>query len=189
MVARLAVPELKLQLRACNGTQTGRKADLLERLLGLRGLPPPPEPAAEPERRRMPLSLSPANVSMELAARLFRLPRPLGEHPEVGGEMTAKLGLKAGYVEHNASYYWLEEPELAFSVTPAEAAALVSETRAAREARPSRRGRAGLVAAPRLRKPGAKPAAKSRLAPRVARAGARTSRARDAGDSDGGDGG
>ena len=102
----------------------------------------------QPERRTLPFALSAHNVTFEGARRLFLLPRDLGDHPQLGGAMRAKLGLKAGYVEHNSSYYWLETPELAYTVTPDDAAALVTRTREAREA-----GAASRANAPRAQKP------------------------------------
>jgi topoisomerase IA-like protein len=142
---RAELAQLKNARRAANGAPTTptprRKAELVAAVRELKGLPPPAPPPPPPERRRLPNALSAYNVTLESATRLFSLPRKLGAHPELGGEMVAKLGPKSGYVEHNKSYFWLAEPDDAYTVTTAQAAAIVTELGERRAQRPQRRGR------------------------------------------------
>jgi len=142
------VAELKQWLKEKGHAGKGLlKAGLIARVRELAELPPPPEPERR-DIRRLPQTLSPLNVTLESATHLFDLPRALGEHPELGGEMVANQGIKAGYVQYDEKYYWLEEPALAFIITPEEAAMIITEKQAVREAAASKKSeRASLIAA------------------------------------------
>lgn len=91
------------------------------------------------------------DVDLDHACKLLTLPRALGNHSELDGELVAGIGPRNGYVRHNNTYYTLAAPELAFSVSRQEAEALVTaereERRSARSKRPKRGASASAAAA------------------------------------------
>ncbi len=62
------------------------------------------EQEGKPKRTSLPKTLSPGEVTLELAVRLLELPRTVGVHPETGVPIKASLGRFGPYVQHGSTF-------------------------------------------------------------------------------------
>lgn len=80
----------------------------------------------KPRRIRLPEGVNPADVALDYALRLLRLPRVLGKDPSSGQEIRASLGRYGPYVQRARDYRSLESLEQAFRITLDEALVLLN---------------------------------------------------------------
>lgn len=132
----MRVADLRSELRERNLTVTGRKQELIRRLLAADELPPPPK-AFTARRRHLGLlsSMDPATMTLGDARKLLTLPRTVGNHTELGGPITASIGRYGPFLSHNGTFASLKDEELLFDIGVEEASALIDVKTAAKRKR------------------------------------------------------
>jgi DNA topoisomerase-1 len=83
----------------------------------------------KPKRSSLPKGLAAADVDLEKALRLLRLPREVGKHPEDGEPILAGIGRYGPFVQHGKTYANLSDAEEVFEVGLNRAVALIAEKR------------------------------------------------------------
>ena len=58
----------------------------------------------KPKRKSIPKGIDPLEVDLAQAVALLDLPRPLGNHPETGNEITTDIGRYGPYVKHGSTF-------------------------------------------------------------------------------------
>lgn len=58
----------------------------------------------KPKRQSIPKGLDPADITLETALELLRLPREVGPHPETGEMIIANIGRYGPYVQHGRTF-------------------------------------------------------------------------------------
>jgi DNA topoisomerase-1 len=64
--------------------------------------------AGKPKRASLPASISPDNVSLDLAINLLNLPKNLGKHPKLEQDVYVKIGRFGPYLECNKQFFALK---------------------------------------------------------------------------------
>jgi DNA topoisomerase-1 len=80
----------------------------------------------KPKRAGIPKD-APAEVTLDYALSLLRLPRLVGEHPETRTPIEASIGQYGPYLRHDGKYARLDSSEEVFSVGLNRAVALIAE--------------------------------------------------------------
>ncbi|NBN63762.1 type I DNA topoisomerase [Pannonibacter tanglangensis] len=83
----------------------------------------------KPKRSSLPRGWSAADLTVERALQLLKLPREIGAHPEDGKMITAGLGRFGPFVQHDGTYANLASPDEVFSVGINRAVDLLAEKR------------------------------------------------------------
>ncbi len=81
----------------------------------------------KPKRMSIPKGMEPADIDFEKAQQLLSLPREIGEHPELGGMITASIGRYGPYVAHKGTYANLDDPAEVFTVGLNRAVTVLAE--------------------------------------------------------------
>lgn len=85
---------------------------------------------AKPKRTGLPKTWPPAEMDLEKALRLLRLPRHVGDHPEDGKKISGNIGRFGPYILHDGTYVNFKQVEEMFEVGLNRAVALLAEKRA-----------------------------------------------------------
>lgn len=93
----------------------------------------------KPPRASLPKGWTPYTLDLPKALKLLALPRPVGEHPDEGGMISAAIGRYGPYVEHNKTYANLSNVDDVWEIGLNRAVTLIAEKRAKG---PGRRGKA-----------------------------------------------
>jgi len=91
--------------------------------------------AEKPRRSSLFPGMTPESLTLEEGLRLLSLPRLVGVDPGTGEEVLARYGKYGPYLERGAVTRSLDSPEQIFTVTPAEALALLAAPKPRRGAR------------------------------------------------------
>jgi DNA topoisomerase-1 len=86
----------------------------------------------KPKRASLPKGWSPADMDLEKALRLLRLPREVGKHPEDGKPILAGIGRFGPFVQHDGTYANLSSVDEVFDVGLNRAVDLIATKRAGR---------------------------------------------------------
>ncbi len=86
--------------------------------------------AEKPKRSSLPKGWSAADMDLEKALRLLRLPREVGLHPEDGQPILAGIGRYGPFVQHNGTYANLPNVDEVFEVGLNRAVDLIATKRA-----------------------------------------------------------
>src|SRR5258708_23366414 len=81
--------------------------------------------------------MTPADVTLEVAVNLLRLPRKLGQHPETGTVVEAGVGRFGPYVKHGDHFPSLTENDNVLTLELDRALGLLSPPKGARSSRAS----------------------------------------------------
>ncbi|WP_309092000.1 topoisomerase C-terminal repeat-containing protein, partial [Phenylobacterium sp.] len=84
----------------------------------------------KPKRASLPKGWSAADMDLEKALRLLRLPREIGPHPEDGKPILAGIGRYGPFVQHNGTYANLPNVDEVFEVGLNRAVDLIATKRA-----------------------------------------------------------
>jgi len=90
------------------------------------------EDGPKPKRASLPKGVGPEDVTLEVALGLLSLPRPLGEHPEKGGEVNAGIGRYGPYVVHEGDFRSLQPEDDVLTVKLDRALELLSQQKGGR---------------------------------------------------------
>ncbi|MBN9565110.1 MAG: type I DNA topoisomerase [Alphaproteobacteria bacterium] len=81
------------------------------------------------KRLPLPKNLSPANVTLQEACDLARLPRLLGAHPETNADVTAGIGRFGPYIKHQSSFTSLKKEDDVLTIDLSRALELLEEAK------------------------------------------------------------
>jgi DNA topoisomerase-1 len=95
------------------------------------------EDEKKPKRVALPKGYQPAEVTLEQAIDLLRLPREVGIHPDTGKKITASIGRFGPYLYHASKYTSLKEDDV-LTVGINRAVALIAENNKASSNEPLR---------------------------------------------------
>lgn len=98
------------------------------------GKPKPPKKpkTIKPKTASVPKHLHPEEITLDQALAVLRLPRVIGAHPEDGEPIEATIGRYGPYLRHLKNSRSLESPEQVFSISLADALAILSKPKARR---------------------------------------------------------
>ncbi|MEQ9325976.1 MAG: topoisomerase C-terminal repeat-containing protein, partial [Rhodospirillales bacterium] len=88
-----------------------------------------PEGKTKPKRASLPKGLSPADVDLERALGLLRLPRDVGPHPESGNMIQAGLGRFGPYLKYDGGFTSLPADDDILSIGLNRAVTVIAEAR------------------------------------------------------------
>ena len=91
-------------------------------------------PEKKPRRQSLPKGLAPADVTLEKALELLRLPRTVGIHPETEQEIEANVGRFGPYLMHDGDFISLKKDDDVLTVGMNRAVDLIAEHKAKKEA-------------------------------------------------------
>jgi DNA topoisomerase-1 len=80
-----------------------------------------------PKRASLPKDWPAESMDLDKALRLLRLPRAVGPHPDLGGEILAGIGRYGPYVQHNGVYANLGAADDVFDIGLNRAVAVLAE--------------------------------------------------------------
>jgi len=83
----------------------------------------------KPQRVSLARGIDPATIDLDLAVRLFALPRDVGPHPESGEMIAAGIGRYGPYIRHKKLYKSLESFEDVLTIGLNRAVAVLQEAR------------------------------------------------------------
>ncbi len=83
----------------------------------------------KPKRSSLPKGWSPADIDLDKALRLLRLPRTVGAHPEDGEAILAGLGRYGPYVQHGKTYANVESIDDVFEIGLNRAVSVLADKR------------------------------------------------------------
>ncbi len=83
----------------------------------------------KPKRAGIPKNINEADLNLELAVKLFSLPRLVGLHPETGKDITASIGPLGPYLKYEGKYTNLDSdnPQEVFDIGINRAVSILSE--------------------------------------------------------------
>jgi DNA topoisomerase-1 len=81
----------------------------------------------KPKRASLPKGTNPADITLEKAVDLLRLPRVVGQHPETGEDIKANLGRFGPYVQRGKTYASLKKEDDVLTVGLERALELIKE--------------------------------------------------------------
>ena len=84
----------------------------------------------KPKRSSIPKGINPADVDLETALKLLRLPREVGMHPETNTMIEANLGKFGPYIKHDGTYANVESIDDVFNIGVNRAVTILAEKRA-----------------------------------------------------------
>ncbi|MCY4184947.1 MAG: type I DNA topoisomerase [Rhodobacteraceae bacterium] len=89
-----------------------------------------PGSKSKPKRAGIPESFKEGDYNLDLALKLFSLPRLVGSHPETGKEIIAGIGPLGPYLKHDGKYKNLdkENPNEVFEIGINRAVSLLNDT-------------------------------------------------------------
>ncbi len=89
-----------------------------------------PGSKSKPKRASIPETFKEGDYNLDLALKLFSLPRLVGSHPETGKEIIAGIGPLGPYLKHDSKYKNLEKesPNEVFEIGINRAVSLLNET-------------------------------------------------------------
>ena len=85
------------------------------------------DPEKKPRRQSLPQGVSPADMTLEKAIELLRLPRIVGNHPETGLEIEASVGRFGPYLKYDGNFISLKKDDDVLTVGMNRAVVLISE--------------------------------------------------------------
>ena len=88
-----------------------------------------PEEKKKPKRASLPKGLAPADVDLEKAIGLLRLPRDVGPHPETGEMIQAGLGRFGPYLKYDGGFTSLPADDDLLSIGLNRAVTIIAEER------------------------------------------------------------
>ena len=88
-----------------------------------------PEEKKKPKRASLPKGLAPADVDLEKAIGLLRLPRDVGPHPETGEMIQAGLGRFGPYLKYDGGFTSLPADDDLLSIGLNRAVTIIGEER------------------------------------------------------------
>jgi DNA topoisomerase-1 len=88
-----------------------------------------PEGKTKPKRASLPKGLSPADVDLERALGLLRLPRDVGPHPESGEMIQAGLGRFGPYLKYDGGFTSLPADDDVLTIGLNRAVTVIAEAR------------------------------------------------------------
>ena len=91
----------------------------------------------KPKRVSLPKTLSPSELTLEIALGLLSLPREVGPHPETGNKITAGIGRFGPYVRHGSTYCSLKDDDV-LTIGLNRAVVLIAEAASRRGANPGK---------------------------------------------------
>ena len=91
-------------------------------------------PDKKPRRQSLPQGVTPADMTLEKAINLLRLPRTVGTHPETGLEIEASVGRFGPYITHDGNFISLKKDDDVLTVGMNRAVDLIAEYAAKKEA-------------------------------------------------------
>ncbi len=83
----------------------------------------------KPKRTSLPKGVAAADVDLDMAIKLLRLPRDIGKHPEDQVMMQAGIGRFGPFVKHGPTYASLQDPLEVLTVGVNRAVSLLAEKR------------------------------------------------------------
>lgn len=89
-----------------------------------------PEEKKKPKRASLPKGLAPADVDLEKAIGLLRLPRDVGPHPETGEMIQAGLGRFGPYLKYDGGFTSLPADDDLLSIGLNRAVTIIAEAQA-----------------------------------------------------------
>jgi DNA topoisomerase-1 len=89
-----------------------------------------PEGKKKPKRASLPKGLSPADVDLERALGLLRLPRDVGPHPETGEMIQAGLGRYGPYLKYDGGFTSLPADDDVLTIGLNRAVTIIAESQA-----------------------------------------------------------
>lgn len=89
----------------------------------------------EPKRVSLPQGMDPTQVDLKQALQLLELPKTLGQHPVSGKDIKVGIGRFGPYVVHEKDYRSIPKGQSLFTVTYADAMALLSTPKKGRGGR------------------------------------------------------
>ena len=92
------------------------------------------DPEKKPRRQSLPKGVSPADMTLEKAIELLRLPRTVGNHPETGLEISANVGRFGPYLQYDGGFISLKKDDDVLTVGMNRAVDLIAEHAAKKEA-------------------------------------------------------
>lgn len=81
----------------------------------------------KPKRSSIPKGIDPANIELDTALKLLRLPREVGLHPETNTMIEANLGKFGPYIKHDGTYANVESIEDVFNIGVNRAVTILAE--------------------------------------------------------------
>lgn len=81
----------------------------------------------KPKRQSLPKGVSPADMTLDKAIELLRLPREVGVHPETGKMIEANIGRFGPYLQHDGDFVSLKKDDNVLTVGMNRAVALIAE--------------------------------------------------------------
>jgi len=92
------------------------------------------DPEKKPRRQSLPQGVSPADMTLDKALELLRLPRTVGHHPETGLEIEANIGRFGPYLKYDGGFISLKKDDDVLTVGMNRAVDLIAEHAAKKEA-------------------------------------------------------
>jgi len=92
------------------------------------------DPEKKPRRQSLPKGVSPADMTLEKAIELLRLPRTVGVHPETALEINANVGRFGPYLQYDGAFISLKKDDDVLTVGMNRAVDLIAEHAAKKEA-------------------------------------------------------
>ncbi len=114
--------------------ETGQPVEMKKGPYGVYVETPHEQEDKAPRRQSLPQGLSPADVTLEKAVDLLRLPRFVGEHPETGLEIEASVGRFGPYLKYDGGFISLKKDDDVLSVGMNRAVDLIAEYEAKKAA-------------------------------------------------------
>jgi DNA topoisomerase I len=98
------------------------------------------DPKKKPRISSIPKEINPADITLEIALELLKLPRDLGVHPETGGKLQTNKGRFGPYIlydrgKEGKEYRSLKAPDDVYTVTLERAVEILAQPKATRGAR------------------------------------------------------
>lgn len=81
----------------------------------------------KPKRQSLPKGVSAADMTLEKAIDLLRLPRDVGEHPDTGKMITANIGRFGPYLQYDGNFISLKKDDDVLTVGMNRAVTLIAE--------------------------------------------------------------
>lgn len=91
-------------------------------------------PERKPRRQSLPKGITPADMTLEKAIELLRLPRVVGNHPETTKEIEASIGRFGPYLKYDSNFISLKKDDDVLTVGMNRAVSLIAEYDAKKEA-------------------------------------------------------
>lgn len=91
-------------------------------------------PERKPKRQSLPKGVAAADMTLEKAIDLLRLPRTVGVHPETGLEIEASVGRFGPYLQYDGNFISLKKDDDVLTVGMNRAVDLIAEFKAKKEA-------------------------------------------------------